>query len=123
MPIHKLRFEVKLCKLKRLLLEHQLDNATGDHFIVSLLAVTRSIATREEDGIPPAAFDEVNRELQRIIDVVAGWAAPGAVSAQTVLPDPDFGHCCRRAQQVFPNVRRYCERVTRHALLSSAVGR
>lgn len=75
-PIHKLRFEVQLIKLKDLLLQRDLDDVTADHFIVSLLAFSRNITVLEGDEISSAAFEEMNRELQRIADVVAGWATP-----------------------------------------------
>jgi hypothetical protein len=74
-PVHRLRLEVQLCKLKQLLLQRDLDSATGDHFTVSLLAISHNLASFEGE-VCSASFEEVNRELQRIADVVAGWAEP-----------------------------------------------
>lgn len=74
--IQKLRIDVQLIQLKGLLLVRDMNDAEVDSFMVSLLAVCRNIAKLDKVESASAAFEEVTRGLQSLIDSMAGEAGP-----------------------------------------------
>lgn len=67
-PIHALRIDVQLIRLKGLLLVQEMDEAEADSFMVTLRGICRKIANIGRGEGASAVSEEVIRDLQQLID-------------------------------------------------------